>query len=157
MVAAWLRWADRADQVWLIPTFQHAFSKPLNDFEARVQACEALAAVVGDFVKVSGIEAGLPRPSYTVETLEALAVAHPEHQFRLVLGADNLELLPQWRDWAKIQRDFAPIVVGRGDRAVEGAPSFPNISSTEVRRRLQSGEAVDHLLPPMVLRAWLAR
>ncbi len=153
MVAAWLRWADRVDEVWLLPAFRHAFDKSLAPFDVRVRACEALSTVLGVGFRVETIESTLPTPSYTVRTLDALAARHPEHRFRFVVGADVLPQLPQWREWARVAEQYAPIVVGRGAVAVDGAPTFPEVSSTEVRRRIAAGEPVDHLVPAAVLAA----
>ena len=130
MVAAWLRWTGRADAVWLVPVYRHAFEswhgKSLAPFEERVRWCEALAADVGEGISVCTIEADLPTPSYTVDTLRSLAALHPEHHFRLVVGADALPQLPQWRDWAGIERDFDPVVVGRqGYDDVADSIAFP--------------------------------
>ncbi len=155
MVAAWLSWAGRADEVWLVPTFEHAFAKELRPFQRRVAACAALAARVGPWVSVCTIESELPTPSFTIATLDALASRFPEHRFRLVVGADNLAVKAQWRDWARIEAEYAPIVVGRGVAASASAPCFPDISSTEVRRRLAAGQPVDDLVPATVLAAWL--
>jgi nicotinate-nucleotide adenylyltransferase len=152
LVAAWLRWADRADAVWLLPTWSHAFGKALAPFPARVAWCESLAGAVGPWVSVSTIEAELPAPSYTIDTLRAFAARHPEHRFRLVIGADNLDVLDKWRDWDAIAAGFDPIVVGRaGWPAPEGAVVFPEVSSTEIRARLAAGQPVDHLVPAAVL------
>jgi len=156
MVAAWIRWANRADVVWLVPTFHHAFDKPLAPFDQRFLACVALAELIGPFVAVSPIESSLPRPSFTINTLRALQAATPAYTFQLVLGADNLAQVSAWKDWSAIESEFAPILVGRGSAVVEGAPSFPDISSTEVRRRVAQGLPVDHLVPGGVLAAWQA-
>jgi nicotinate-nucleotide adenylyltransferase len=147
MVAAWLRWSGRADEVWLLPVYRHAFEgqhqKRLAPFELRLRWTEAMARDVGEGVRVCAIEAELPVPSYTIDTLRTLAARHPEHRFRLVVGSDVLQQLPLWRSWTEIDRHFAPIVVGRqghpGGAGVE-AVDFPAISSTELRRRLLSGE-----------------
>lgn len=155
MVAAWLRWADQADEVWLVPTYQHAFDKALAPFERRVEACRRLCLMLGEGFRVVPVEAELPVPSYTITTLRALAARHPGATLRLVLGADNLEAVPKWRDWAAIQRDFSPIVVGRGAHAVEGAPTFPDVSSTDVRARHAAGLPTSALVPRDVMRAWL--
>lgn len=157
MVAGWLRWADRADQVWLIPAFSHPFDKALAPFASRVAACEALAALVGPWVRVDPIEATLPTPSYTIDTLATLSARHPEHQFRLVVGADVLPTTDAWKRWDEIVARHAPIVVGRGGYPdVPGAPTFPSISSSEVRAALSEGRGVDHLVPDGVLRAWVS-
>jgi nicotinate-nucleotide adenylyltransferase len=152
MVAAWLRWSDQVDEVWLVPTPAHPFSKELVDYELRVKLCQALAQQVGPWVKVSRIEYELPKPNYSITTLRALTERFPEHSFRLVVGADTVSEWPKWRDWDQIERLYSPIVVGRqGYPTPEGAIDFPNISSTEVRERLRRGDDVCHLLSPAVL------
>lgn len=155
MVASSIRWTGRAEQVWLVPVFRHAFeglhSKSLAAFEARLSWCEAFAADVGPFVRVCDVERELPTPSYTIATLRHLAAVHPEHQLRLVVGADVLPQLPKWRDWSAIEAEFSPIVVGRaGFPAVPDAPTFPDVSSTEVRARLEAGRPINHLLTASV-------
>lgn len=154
MVAGWLRWAGRADEVWLVPAFHHAFDKPMAPFSRRVAACERLATLVGPWVRVEPIEATLPTPSYTLGTLEALAARHPDVRLRLVVGADAHAQRGLWHRWADIEAHFDPIVVGRGGRQVDGAPTFPDVSSSEIRRRLAAGEPVDALVPDGVLQAW---
>ncbi len=148
MVAGWLLWTRRVGQVWLVPAFQHAFDKRSAPFERRLALCRAMAEDVDpERIVVADIEARLPTPSYTLHTLRALAKAHPEHSFRLVVGADVLEQTEHWHAWDAIQRAFRPIVVGRvGWAGVPDAPSFPGVSSTEVRRRLAAGEPIDHLV-----------
>ncbi len=155
MVAGWLRWADRVDEVWLLPAFAHPFDKALRPFAARVAACEALARHVGTWVRVEPIEASLPVPSYTIDTLRALAKRDEQHQFRLVVGADVLPQVGAWKQWDRIVADFSPIVVGRtGWKPVPDAPTFPEVSSTEIRERISAGRSVDHLVPTDVHRAW---
>lgn len=152
MVAAWLRWADQVDEVWLVPTYDHAFGKQLARFDLRMQLCEALARMVGPWVRVSAIEAELPAPSYTIDTLTMLAARHPDDRFRLVVGSDVLPDTPRWKRWDAIQSAFDPIVVGRqGYEDVPGRPSFPRISSTQIRERLARGEDVSDLVPAPVL------
>jgi nicotinate-nucleotide adenylyltransferase len=148
MVAGWLLWTGRVDRVWLVPAYQHAFDKQLRPFEQRLELCRALARDVDpERIEVLDIEARLPTPSYTLHTLEALADQHPQHRFRLVVGADVLEQTEHWHAWERIQRNFAPIVVGRdGYPPVPDAPVFPGVSSTEIRRRLAQGLPVDALV-----------
>lgn len=151
MVASWLLWTGLVDEVWLVPVFRHAFegwhNKSLASFEDRLVWCRAMAEDVGPRVRVSDVERHLAVPSYTIETLRALESAHPEHTFRLVVGADALPTLPKWRAWAEIEASFSPIIVGRaGYPEVPGSLSFPALSSTEIRRRLEEGLSVEHLV-----------
>ncbi len=157
LVVGWLQWTDRVDEVWLVPSYRHPFDKPLAPFEERVAWCRAMAADVGGSVRVSTVERRLPTPSYTIDVLRALARESPALRLRLVVGADTLRQVHLWKDWAAIEREFAPLVVGRaGFPPRPDAPTFPDVSSTEVRRRLAAGEPVDHLLTRSVLGPVLA-
>lgn len=148
MVAGWLRWTDRVDEVWLVPVFQHPFGKPLADWALRLDLCEELASQVGSWVRVCPVEAELAGVSFTVRTLDVLAARHPEHKLRLVVGADVLGQTRAWRDWASIEARYSPIVVGRaGWPEVPDAPTFPEVSSTDVRARIAAGRPWDHLVP----------
>ncbi len=158
MVASWLLWTKRAEQVWLVPVYRHAFEgmhgKTLADYADRVAWCQALARDVDARIAVSDVESQLPVPSYTIDTLRYLAAAHPQHHFQLVVGADVIPDLPQWRDWSRIERDFSPIIVGRGGYpAPPDAPVFPEVSSSDIRDRLARGRPVDHLLTAQVAAA----
>ena len=155
MVSAWLLWTRQVAEVWLVPVYAHAFAdwhdKTLAPFADRVAWCRAMAADLDLPVQVDEIEASLSGPSYSIDTLRALAARHPQHRFRLVVGADALPHLPKWRDWDGIARDFDPIVVGRaGYPAPAGAVVFPEVSSSDIRTRLTAGESVAHLIPAAV-------
>ena len=110
---------------------------------ARVVACD--------------FEFGLPRPSYTANTLRALAAAYPQHTFTLIIGEDNLRILPRWREWEYIVSHYRIFVYPRrgagsvewsGDSGqgsgnaqiimLEDAPYF-DISSTEIRQLAARG------------------
>lgn len=157
MVAAWLLWTDQVDEVWLVPVFRHAFEpwhgKTLAPFEERLRWCEAMAADVDPRVRVCPIERELPTPSYTVQTLRALREASPGHRWRLVVGSDVLSTLPKWRDWASIEAEFEPLVVGREGYPDAACPvSFPDVSSTNIRERLARGEPISQLVTRSVAR-----
>lgn len=153
LVAQWVVWTGRADAVWFVPVYQHAFEgrheKTLAPFAERVHWCEALVSELGAAFEVSTVESELPPPSYTIQTLEHLAQVHPQTTFRLIIGADSIPDLPAWHRWADIAARFQPIIVGRqGHAPPSGSQTvdFPNVSSTEVRARLADGRPVDHLV-----------
>lgn len=150
MVASWLRWTDRSDEVWWIPVFGHPFSKDLAPYEDRLAWC---ADAVRDlpWVRVLDVERTLPVPSYTIDTLTELSRRHPSHALRLVVGADVLGETARWKAWDRIAAEFPPITVGRqGYPTPEGAIDFPGVSSTEIRRRALAGEPLDHLVPAAI-------
>lgn len=151
MVASWLLWTDKVDEVWMVPVFQHAFEglhgKKLAPYTARVQWCRLLRLDVDERISVSEIESELSTPSYSIDTLSALQERFPEHQFRLVIGADVLPDLPKWKDWSRIEKEFSPIVVGRGGYPrPTGSIVFPEVSSSQIRSELKQGSVPSHLL-----------
>jgi nicotinate-nucleotide adenylyltransferase len=164
LVALYVLECQPLDELWFVPTFRHAFGKDLAPFADRVAMCKLAMAPLGYRVGVSEIEAELAaRPGFvasrTLHLLEALTEQHPEHRFRLVLGTDILAETDKWYRWDEVVRLAPPIVIGRsghphalpaGASATELA--MPEVSSTEVRRRLASGDAVDDLLPRQVVR-----
>lgn len=147
MVAAWVLWSGQADQVWLLPTFRHAFDKALAPFDTRVAWCRAMAGDVGEGIQVSTLERDLPVPSFTIDTLQALQERNPDARIRLLVGADILDQIDAWKDWAGILDRFSPIVAGRaGHPERPDSPTFPGVSSTALRARLAAGRPVTGLV-----------
>ena len=152
MVVSWLLWTEQVEEVWLMPSFEHPFDKQMIPFPRRVEACQALAGLFPDRVKVTEIESSLPRPSYTFNSLTALSEANPGHRFRLVVGSDILDQVHAWHRWDAILEQFNPILLSRsGYRRLPGTPVFPEVSSTVIRERLSAGRSVGELVPAAVL------
>ena len=139
------------ERVLVVPTFSHAFGKPLSPFEDRLRMCELAFADLRR-VEVSPIERSLPAPSRTLRTLEALQERYPGVQLRLLIGSDLLPETPSWHNFERIAELAPPLVVERQGRARHNPanPALPDVSSTEVRRRLRDGEPTDGLLSPAV-------
>lgn len=151
LVATYVLAAHACDRVLVVPTAEHAFGKRLTGFAHRVKMCE-LAMAPLRAVEISTIEVTLPAPNRTLHTLEALALAYPGAQLRLVIGADLLKETPSWHNFARVEQLAPPIVVERQgyERSGVNAPALPGISSTEVRRRLRAGSPTTGLLSPAV-------
>lgn len=64
-------------------------------------------------VAVNDIELRLPPPQYTIRTLDELKRLEPEHDFVLVIGADNLAAFTKWRDYGRILREYGVLVYPR--------------------------------------------
>ena len=110
----------------------------------------------------SDIEFSLPLPNYTINTLNALKNKYPETDFSLIIGADNLALFERWKDSDIIMADYDMMVYPRPGidldsvmqkypkvRVLENVP-LHDVSSTEIRRRISSGESVSGLVNPSV-------
>jgi nicotinate-nucleotide adenylyltransferase len=123
-----------------------------------------VAAAVEDVdgVEASAIEIERGEPSVTYDTFDALAA--PDRELFLVLGADAVRNMPTWRKLEET-RDLATLVIVEraGDAHAEApAPGWRvervtiprlDISSSDLRARLAAGRPIDGLVPVAVVRA----
>ena len=141
---------EPVDQVWLVPTHTHAFGKDMVSFEARAEMCRAVAGIFGGRVAVSEVEAELAaagRRNRTAETLEWLVERHPDVRFAWIVGSDLVEQMDRWARPDRIRELARIIVVNREGHGEDAGPAIPDVSSTEVRRRLRAGRPVDRWVP----------
>lgn len=139
------------DALWIVPTHQHAFGKPLTPFDHRLEMCRRMAEPFGARVVVSDVERVRGGVSRTADTVRYLLANRPDVRFSLIIGADLLAEVPTWYDGAALPTLVPFIVVGRGGYDGGEGLAMPAVSSTEVRRRLAAGEPCDHLVPRSVL------
>ena len=153
MAALYVRGALDIDQVWLMPSFHHPFGKPLAPFEHRVAMCRAMAADLGPWLVVSEVEREVGGEGRTIETLEYLVPRHPGTRFRLVIGSDILKDLPGWKSWDKIQALVEVTVLHRAGHPDPSAigPPLAEVSSTQIRQRLEANDPPTDLVPRAVL------
>lgn len=143
-----------ADQVWMIPCYQHPFDKRSAPFAHRVAMCRLAGEILGDRVQVCTIEEELGGQSYTLRTVRALQERHPEHAFVLLIGSDLLQERQRWFGWPELATLVPFLVVGR--MGVEGTATgttvaLPAVSSTVVRAELAAGRSPSELVPRAVL------
>ena len=142
-----------AGAVWLVPVHAHPGGKSLASFEHRLEMCRRLAAPFAGRVQVVDVESELSGRGRTYDLLVHLRRRHPDASFRLALGSDVLEKATGWYRWEDVKR-LAPIVpLARGGHTVgTAAPiNLPEVSSSEVRHRLASGQSVEGLVPRSIL------
>lgn len=144
------------DRVVFVP----ARRSPLKNDEPGASATDRLAmlelATRGEpRFEVSPLELDRPEPSYSVETLEALA---GRGTLFFLLGADAADDLDQWRDLARICELATLVIAARpGSRPSprEGialdAP-LVDISAHELRALAAEGRSLRYLVPDAVWR-----
>lgn len=141
-------------EVFVVPCFQHAFGKESAPFRERVALCRLAFRPFGRRVRILDVEARLPVPSYTVQTLQYLVTTFPERTFTLVIGADIVPETSRWRDFEEVSRLARVLVLRREgfpDPPGSYGPRFPAVSSTMIREALASGRDVSGLVPDAVL------
>jgi len=148
------------DQIWLVVTPQspHKTKQSLLDDHQRL---ELVFRATKDFPKLapSAIEFNLPQPNYTVNTLAYLEEKHPEHQFALIMGEDNLRSLPKWKNADVIMGNYPIYVYPRKLKTASDPVSYSSetvthihapimeISSTFIRQQIKDGKNIKPLLP----------
>lgn len=139
LAAAYVLSACRVDRLLVIPTASHAFDKQLAPFEHRLQMCR-LATSHLKHVEVSPIESELGGVNRTFSTLTALASRMPNTNLRLVIGSDLVAQLPTWHRTSEILTLAPLLVVQRSGYITDPTlPAIPEVSSTELRARLEQG------------------
>lgn len=151
------------DEIWYIvsPGNPLKEQKELIDEYLRLKMTE-LAVGDKDYLKVSDIEFYLPKPSYTIVTLETLNEKYPENDFILLIGSDNMAIFDKWKDYQTILEKFSIIVYPRKGypyeeyeekypdmQVLEEAPIF-EISSTQIRKMIKDRQDVTSWLHPAV-------
>lgn len=152
------------EQVWLVVTPQNPL-KPKNSLAPDYDRLHLVHLAVMDepLLKVCDVEFKLPKPSYTYDTLVHLRERYPQHEFALIMGGDNLATLHKWRNYERIVAEYALYVYRRPNYELGTLGALPSvhvldapmmdISSTFIRKAIQSGKSVRYLVPDVVLDA----
>ena len=86
------------DEVWFVPSplNPHKSEETLIPAEFRLKWV-SMALKNQDKMLCCDIEFSLPKPSYTHKTVVELYQIYKEHQFELIMGADNLHSFHNWQ------------------------------------------------------------
>jgi nicotinate-nucleotide adenylyltransferase len=163
------------DKVVLMPVFV-APHKVLDDDPGPEERFELvrLATAKDDRLEVSRLELDRGGPSFTVDTLREIHATSPGDELTFIIGGDNAQALPAWREPEAVldlatmavaeregirRRDIAERVaeLHGGDRLRFFDMPRLDISSSAVRRRVRDGRPIRYLVPDDVARVIGAR
>ena len=160
--------ATRTDlaEVWFVVSPHSPFKAPTDLLPETQRLHLVRLALAGNpRLRAEDIEFGLPRPSYTIATLDALRLRHPAHEFVLLMGADNMPGLPRWHEVARLLAEVDIYVYPRPGTALPDLAEFPrvrvlpapllDISATYIRESLRAGRSIRYLVPAAVEAALL--
>lgn len=157
MLAQYLAQHSHLDEVWLTLSPQNPLkiSNSLLDDNHRL-AMLKLAIERYPLLKVCDIELEMPRPSYTINTLDELSRRYPDYRFNVVIGGDNWNIIDRWKDYRRIINEYGVVIYPRPgyelsqtdkrNVVVVNAP-LADISSTQIREAIAKYDEVGHLLP----------
>lgn len=163
MLASYFVEYNYFDEVWLSVS-------PHNPVRQRASSGEdkhrcAMAQIAADSVrgvKYCDIEFSLPQPSYTINTLDALREQYPQHDFTLIIGADNWLIFDRWYCHERILNEYHLCIYPRRgydidenqlpSRVTYARAPMVELSSTWIREGLAAGRNLTTFLPHGVYR-----
>lgn len=151
------------DQVWFVVSPLNPFkssSSLLHEFD-RFKMVEL--AIEDNFkFRASDVEFNMPRPSYTADTLAYISDKHPDHEFKLIIGEDNLVHFHKWKNYESVLENFGLYVYPRpqvdkskikvSHQKIKYIDSpMLDISATFIRSSIRNEHSVQYLLPSPVV------
>lgn len=151
------------DQIWFVVTPLSPFKKKSSLLDNR-QRFEMVFRATEDYdkLKPSDIEFGLKEPNYTIDTLTYLQEKHPDYEFSLIMGEDNLKSFHKWKNYELILENYNIYVYpriseGKIETRFDGHPKIHHVaapimelSSTFIRKSIKAGKNIRPMLPEHV-------
>jgi len=159
------------DEIWMVVSPHNPFKEKASLLSDNHRLTLVQTATENNpLLKASNIEFGLPKPSYTVQTLAYLKEKHPEIKFSLIMGEDNLRGLHKWKNVQEIIRQHSIYVYPRVRTVQEEGKEISikpaadlngadfnfvdgpilTISASHIRNSIKEGKSVKYLLTPEV-------
>jgi nicotinate-nucleotide adenylyltransferase len=117
---------------------------------------------VNDKLVACDIEFNLPKPSYSIHTLQHLKSKHPWHEFVIIMGSDSFGNIRKWKDYKSILTNYPIYLYERRDYPVRNVPNeailrhfdFPllDISATYIRELIKNKKSVQFMVPEKALK-----
>jgi len=149
------------DKVWMVVSPQNPF-KEKKSLAKDSDRLHLVNLAIGDNLKLkaSNIEFDLPQPSYTVDTLAFLKEKHPDKEFVLIMGGDNLKSLHKWKNYEQILKHHEIYVYKRPSYELGDLKDHPSvkvldaplmqISASYIRKEIKEKRSVRYLVPDAV-------
>lgn len=157
-LANWICEFCDIDELWFLVSPQNPFKKESELMDEKIRLRQVEAAITGyEKFKASDFEFSLTRPSYTINTLQALRKKYPDPTFHLIMGADSWNGISGWKDYQSLITEFPLIVYPRKGYDINIPLEYTHIkkvdaplieiSSTFIRQAIQDGKDVRYFLP----------
>lgn len=146
-------------EVWVAPTYSHAFNKTLMPYEVRLKMLEAMFCDIQG-VRISTIERDLHETtSYTIDVVRALKMEYPGRTIHIAVGSDIVPTLEQWKSYDEL-KELAHFLIfpreGYDNSEAVKMPHLPEVSSSLLREWMTDGrlEDIRQFIPRNVLDIW---
>ena len=126
------------DEVWMVVT-PHNPHKKKSSLLANHHRFELVYLALQKYTKIkpSDIEFKLPQPNYTVNTLAHINEKHPQHEFSLIMGEDNLKSFHKWKNYDVILENHTIYC-------------YPRISNGEIKSKFENHPKIHKIDAPII-------
>jgi nicotinate-nucleotide adenylyltransferase len=158
LIANYFYIANNFDEIWFIVSPQNPFKKDINLINEKLRLeMVNLTIENANYLKASDIEFTLPKPSYTINTLEKLKNNYPTYTFSIIMGSDNAISIEKWKDFQNIIDNYIIYVYPRTGYPTQNILTHKNIkidnsapiidiSSTWIREQIKNDNDVQFFL-----------
>lgn len=161
MLANYLAEYGGLDEIWFVVSPQNPFKDKKSLLADRHRLYMVEMAIKGDErFQVCDIEFYMPLPSYTIDTLTRLQERHPNTDFYLICGMDNIESFKKWKNYEMILQYHHLMVYPRKGYSSNELVEHPSVtvveapeievSSTFIRNAIGEGKDVRYFVPKEV-------
>lgn len=149
------------ERIWFVVSPHNPLKKKSTLLDEK-QRLLMVNLAIGDNIKLkaSNIEFNLPQPSYTIVTLTYLKEKYSQHEFVLIMGADNLENFHKWKNYEEILKHHQLYIYPRPESDGGKLKDHPQIklinaplmeiSSTAIRQAIKEKKDMRYFMPEAV-------
>lgn len=147
-------------ELWFVVSPQNPFKNANGLLNEHHRLYLIQLAIEGETkLKASNIEFKLPKPSYTVNSLQYLKEKYPTKNFSIIMGSDGFQNIHKWKNHEVILQNYPLYIYKRpgfqikpnipGNITVLEAPLL-QISSTYIRQLIKEKKSIKYLVPDVV-------
>lgn len=159
------------DEVWFMPNGNPPHKENASIEVNTVGRVKMVTYAISDtpYFKLQTYEVDRTEISYSYQTMEYFQSIYPTHEFYFIIGADSLFSIEKWRHPERLFKTCAILAAYRNETATTemlsqihylvrkyeadirllNTPNV-NISSSEIRQRIQRGESIKNWVPERV-------
>ncbi len=134
-------------------------NKDLLPAELRLKMVELSIANNAQF-GAENIEFTMPKPSFTIDTLNALKLKYKNDELNIIMGSDSLTQIHHWKAFEEIL-NYNILVYNRGNDFINPYPqkdnikvfenNILNISATQIREMLKQKKSIQYMVRDEIL------
>ncbi len=143
------------DEVIFLPAAISPLKKAAPVASGELRLAMLRAAIKGEpKFAADDCELRRPPPSYTIDTVDEVQRRNSDTAIYCLIGEDNVDTLTKWYRFTELEKMVHFVVLDRTGQA--STRSYPvidrkiDISATEIRSRVASGQSIRYLVPPAV-------